>query len=245
MNQKKSDSQRVYVFQQKIEFLNFVVVIFRFDIIFAIAKLAQFLKISNLDHLVAANRVISYLNEIKNLTIEYSNWIANILLCVNDATFADDELSRKSSNNYLFKLYENSIDWRIAKQATMITFSIEAKLLILFRIAKKTIWWKRFFESIRFDFMKKLHILCDNRQTLRVLNKKLLKLDTKLKHVDIHRHWLRQKIQIERISVNWISTAKMFANDFTTILFRQKHEKFLRQFHLIDISHLIIENDTT
>ncbi len=109
-NQKKSDSQRVYVFQQKIEFFNFVVVIFRLDIIFAIAKLAQFLKNSDSDHLIAVDRVISYLNEIKNLAIEYSSRIANILLCVNDAVFADDELTRKSSNDYLFKLYENSID---------------------------------------------------------------------------------------------------------------------------------------
>ncbi len=37
--QKKSDSQKVYFFQKKIKFFNFVVVIFRFDIIFAIAKL--------------------------------------------------------------------------------------------------------------------------------------------------------------------------------------------------------------
>ncbi len=110
MNQKKSDSQRVYVFQQKIEFLNFVIVISRLDIIFVTAKLVQFLKNSNSDYLVAVDRMISYLNETKNLAIEYSSRIANILLCVNDATFVDDELTRKSSNDYLFKLYESFID---------------------------------------------------------------------------------------------------------------------------------------
>ncbi len=71
MNQKKSDSQRVYVFQQRIKYLRFVAVIFRFDIVFAIAKLAQFLKNSNFDHLVVADQMIFYLNETKNLTIEY------------------------------------------------------------------------------------------------------------------------------------------------------------------------------
>jgi hypothetical protein len=76
----------------------------------------------------------------------------------------------------------------------MTTSSIETKLLTLSRIAKKTIWWRRFFEFIRYDSMKKLHIRCDNRQILRVLKKKMLKLDTKLKHVDIHKHWLRQEI---------------------------------------------------
>jgi hypothetical protein len=121
----------------------------------------------------------------------------------------------------------------------MITFSIETKLLILSRIAKKTIWWKRFFESIQYDSMKKLHIRCDNRQILRVLKKEMLKFDIKLKHVDIHRHWLRQEIQTNRINVSWCSIAEMSANDFIKMLSRQKHEKFLRQLHLIDITHLI------
>jgi hypothetical protein len=172
MNQKKSHSQRVYVFQQKMKSFNFVVVISRFDIIFATAKFVQFLKNSNSDHLAVVDRVLSYFNEIKNLIMKYSEKTSNIFLCVSDATFADDEMIRKSSNDYLFKLYESFIDWKIAKQTMMIIFNIEAKLLILFRIAKKIIWWKQFFESIRFDFMKKLNILCDNRQTFKILKKK-------------------------------------------------------------------------
>jgi hypothetical protein len=121
----------------------------------------------------------------------------------------------------------------------MTIFSIETELLILSRIAKKTIWWRRLFESIQYDSMKKLHIRCDNCQILRVLKKEMLKLDIKLKHVDIHRHWLRQEIQTSRINVNWCSIAEISANDFIKILSRQKHEEFLRQLHLINITHLI------
>jgi hypothetical protein len=144
-------------------------------------------------------------------------------LFASDVAFADNELIRKSSNNYLFKLYDDSIDWRAVKQVTMTTFNIETKLLILSRIAKKTIWWKRFFKSIQYNSMKKLHIRCDNRQILRVLKKEMLKLDTKLKHVDIHRHWLRQEIQTNWISVSWCPTAEMSADGFTKMLSRQKH----------------------
>ncbi len=225
---KNSNSQRVYAFQQRIESLNFATVIFRFYIIFATAKLVQFLKNSNSNHVMIANRMIVYLNDIKNFVIEFSEKFSEIFLFASDAAFADDELFRKSSNDYLFKLYDNSIDWRAIKQITMTTFSIETKLLILSRIAKKTIWWRRFFESIQYDSMKKLHIRCDNRQTLRVLKKEMLKLDTKLKHVDIHRHWLKQKIQTNRINVNWCSTTKMSADDFIKVLSRQKHEEFLK-----------------
>jgi hypothetical protein len=238
-NSNQSNSQRIYVFQQKMRSLNFAAVIFRSNIVFATAKLVQFLKNSNSNHLAIANRVIVYLNDIRNLIIEFSENFSEIFLCASDVAFADDELIKKSSDDYLFKLYNDSIDWRAIKQVTMTTFSIETKLLILSRIAKKTIWWRRFFEFIEYDSMKKLHIRCDNRQILRVLKKEMLKLDTKLKHVDIHKQWLRQKIQTNRINVNWCLTTKMSTNDFIKMLSRQKHEEFLRQLHLIDITHLI------
>jgi hypothetical protein len=182
--------------------LNFAEVIFKLDIIFATVKLVQFLKNSNSNHVTIVNRIIAYLNDIKNLIIEFSEKSSEIFLNTNDVAFADDELIKKSSDDYLFKFYDDSIDWRIIKQITMTTFSIKTKLLILSRIAKKTIWWRRFFEFIEYDSMKKLHIRCDNRQILRVLKKEMLKLDAKLKHVDIHKHWLKQKIQANEISVN-------------------------------------------
>jgi hypothetical protein len=145
---ENSNSQRFYVFQQRIRSLNFAAIIFKFDIIFATVKLVQFLKNSNSNHVMIANKMIAYLNDIKNFVIEFSEKFSEIFLCASDVAFADDELIKKSSNDYLFKLYDDSIDWRAIKQVTMTTFNIETKLLILSRIAKKTIWWKRFFESI-------------------------------------------------------------------------------------------------
>jgi hypothetical protein len=237
-NSDQPDPQRVYAFQQRVGSLNFAAVISRPDIAFATAKLAQFLKNPDPDHLAAANRVIAYLNGTRNLAIEFSRNSSEIFLCASDAAFADDEITRKSSDGYLFKLYDGPIDWRAAKQATVTTSSTEAELLALSRTAKEAIWWRRFFESIEYDPMEKLHIRCDNRQTLRVLKKEMLKLDTKLKHVDIHRHWLRQEVQAGRISVSWCPTAEMPADGFTKVLPRQKHEEFLRQLHLTDITHL-------
>jgi hypothetical protein len=107
---ENSNPQRVYVFQQKMRSLNFAAIIFRLDIVFATAKLAQFLKNSNSNHVVIANRMIAYLNDIKNFVIEFSKKSSEIFLCASDAAFADDELIRKSSNDYLFKLYDDSID---------------------------------------------------------------------------------------------------------------------------------------
>jgi hypothetical protein len=107
---ENSNSQRIYVFQQRMKSLNFAAIIFKLDIVFATAKLTQFLKNSNSNHVMIANKVIAYLNDIKNFVIEFSKKSLKIFLCASDATFADDELIKKSSNDYLFKLYDDSID---------------------------------------------------------------------------------------------------------------------------------------
>jgi hypothetical protein len=130
------------------------------------------LQILHSDHLSTTDRMIFYLYKIKNLAIKYFNKRStNILLCVNDATFADDDTIRRNFNEYLFQLYDDFIDWKMIKQIIVIISSIEIELLTLTRIAKKIMWWRRFFEIIRFDSMKTLYIWCNNRQTFRILEK--------------------------------------------------------------------------
>jgi hypothetical protein len=107
---ENSNSQRIFIFQQRMRSLNFAAIIFKLDIIFAIVKFIQFLKNLNSNHVTIANRVIIYLNDIKNFVIEFSKKFSKIFLCANDAAFADDELIKKNSNNYFFKLYDNFIN---------------------------------------------------------------------------------------------------------------------------------------
>ncbi len=107
---ENSNSQQIYVFQQRMKSLNFAAVIFRLNIIFVTAKLALFLKNSNSNHVMIANKMIIYLKNTKNFVIEFSKKLSEIFLCANDVAFADNELIRKSSDNYFFKLYDDLID---------------------------------------------------------------------------------------------------------------------------------------
>jgi hypothetical protein len=73
-------------------------------------------------------------------------------------------------------------------------------------------------------------------QTIHLLTHDSQKLDTKLRHINIHQYWLRQEVQAGRIRINWIPTSERPANGFTKALSRQRHEKFIQQLNLIDIS---------
>jgi molybdopterin converting factor small subunit len=104
------------------------------------------------------------------------------------------------------------------------------------------IQWRRFFAAIQFDTGEDEAILCDNQQTIRILQKEAPKLITKLKHVDIHSHWLRQEVQANSVKLEWIPTADMPADGLTKPLSVQKHSAFIKQLNLVDISTKLVLN---
>jgi hypothetical protein len=109
---------------------------------------------------------------------------------------------------------------------------------------KEFIWWTRFFENIQFDLEdEEPTIYCDNTQTIRLMMKETPKLQTALKHVDIHQCWLRQEVQAKRIKVQWIPTSEMVADGFTKVLPVQKHANFVRLLNLVDIKDKIETQD--
>jgi len=108
--------------------------------------------------------------------------------------------------------------------------------LALSAAAKEAIWWKRLFKLIDFNTDKDLQINCDNLQIIRLLSDDNPLLSTKLRHVDIHQHWLRQEVQANRIAISWISTSNMPADGLTKPLSRQKHERFVQMLGLVDIT---------
>ncbi len=155
-----------------------------------------------------------------------------------DAFFAND-LDRKSAEEYIFKLFDDMIDWVVKKQFIVSIFIIEAKLLSMLHADKKLIWWIHLFQKLKFDSNQKIMIYNDNLQIIRLFISKILKTETKLRHVDIAQCWLRQSVQSDYLSVNYLSIAKMIANELTKILSSQKHREFINQLRLVDVKHLI------
>jgi hypothetical protein len=134
------DQQRTYAYQQRVGSVNFAAVISRPDVAYTTSRLSQFLRNPTPGHIGAADRVIAYLYSTRTLAIEYSGSVnSDIFLYSNNAAFADDKLTRRSSDGYLFQLYGGAIDWRAAKQNTVTTSSTEAELLALSRTAKEAI----------------------------------------------------------------------------------------------------------
>ncbi|CCE27671.1 uncharacterized protein CPUR_01145 [Claviceps purpurea 20.1] len=84
---------------------------------------------------------------------------------------------------------------------------------------------------------------CDKTQTIGLVTKEIAKLQTKLRHVDIHNHWLRQEVSRGNISVEYVESAEMIADGFTKVLPVNKWPKFIQQVGLVEITKHEVKND--
>lgn len=207
----------------------------------AVSDLARYLKNPSPAHIEAAEWNISYLSGTRRYAIEYSGDSEDgftPFLCASDAAYAD-HADRKSSEGYLVKLYNGPIDWRATKQHTVTTSTTEAELLAISEAGKQLFWWKRLFKAIGYHPDHELVIHCDNRQTVELLNRTEPEIRTKLRHVDIHHHWLRQEVQAGNIAIKWVPTREMSADGFTKILPRQKHDLFIKMLGLVNLDEVM------
>ncbi len=155
-----------------------------------------------------------------------------------DVFFAND-VDRKSAEEYIFKLFDEMIDWIVKKQLIISIFIIEAKFFSMLHADKELIWWIHLFQKLKFDSNQKIVIYNDNLQIIRFFISKILKTETKLRHVDIAQCWLKQSVQSDYFLMNYLFIAKMITNELTKILSSQKHREFINQLRLVDVKHLI------
>lgn len=228
---------QIHQYQQKAGSVNWLAVLTRPDISWSVSELSKYLQNPGPQHLDAVNHLLEYLSGTKYLALEYDgNTPPNLCMGYSDASFADEIPSRHSSHGYAFSLYGGLITWKAQKQRTVTTSTTESELLALSQAGREVIWWERFFKDIGFALDEEITLYCDNRQALRVVTSEVSKLDTKLRHVDIHQMWLRQEVQNGRIKVEWIGTDRMIADGFTKALSHSKHARFVEMIGLREIS---------
>jgi hypothetical protein len=92
---------------------------------------------------------------------------------------------------------------------------------------------------MKFDPGHDLVILNDNLQTIRLMNSKIARIDTKLKHIDISQCWLRQMIQSGHIKVDYLPTNQMIADGMIKLLPSQKQKDFIKHLGMVNVKYLM------
>ncbi|KAL3704530.1 hypothetical protein TMatcc_008201 [Talaromyces marneffei ATCC 18224] len=221
-------------YQRKVGSIMYAAVSTRPDVAFAVSRLARFLSNPGPEHHKAADKVLCYLKRHRAYALRLGG--GDDFSVSTDASFADNTLDRKSSQAYVMTLFGGTIGWQANKQDTVTTSTTEAELLALAQGVKEGKYVLRLLLELDIRFQTPtLHVYCDNQQTLGLLEKDAPRLRTKLRHVDIHNHWVRQEVQNGDVQVHYMPTKDMIANGLTKALSRQEHHNFLKQIGVDDI----------
>lgn len=233
--------RREYIeeFSTKLGSAQYATTITRVDAAKATARLAQFLTNPGPQHIDAIDRVITYLYHTRFWAIAYGigSGLESIAFA-SDASFADN-LDKTSSAGYLCQIYGGPVDWKASKLRTVTTSTTEAELLALSEAARAMQYTIRLLRHLGFRPNHEITLRCDNRQTVDLITSTNTKLHTKLKHIDIHNHWLRQEVADGRLTIRWVPTAEMAADGLTKPLTRQNHERFVQMLRLHDVRRYI------
>lgn len=240
-----SDKELILDYQQRVGSINWCAIETRPDVAKAASVLSRFLVNPTKAHLRAANHCIRYLLQTKLLCLVYGHFKAYSLhahsdevplsqqggfLGASDASFADHS-DYKSSEGYVFFAFGGPTSWKASKQSTVTKSTTEAELTALSHAGSELIWWQNLFEQLNIGFDEKPTLYCDNQQTIRLITKQGT-VNSKLRHVNIHQHWLRQEVQNEKLSVEHVPTRNMPADGLTKLLTAQQQQRFIAQLNL-------------
>ncbi len=256
---REVDSDRIHTYRQKVRSICYPAIIIRSDMTKAAFKLTEFLINFGSYHLMIVDHCIRYMHAIRHLAIKFDVSRDDELIIqidsnpnsINqidsnkqmfetsvDVSFANEK-SRRSDENYIFKLFDDLIDWAARKQVIISTSITEIELLAMLHADKKFIWWIHLFEKLRFNSDQKMIIYNDNLQIIRLLTSEIAKMNIKLRHVDIAQCWLRQSMQQEKIDVNYLLTVHMMIDEMMKLLSSQRHKQFIQQLRLMNVKSLM------
>jgi hypothetical protein len=208
-------------FQRALGELNWLVRGTRVDLAFVVHKLSQHCHNPCTRHWKGVQQVFRYLKGSHAFALRYARDNQE-LLGYSDTDFASDKSDRKSTMGYAFILSGAAVTWASRKQQAISTSTTEAEYIGLCNAAKEAVWIRSFLQDIGRRALagdrRATRILGDNQGALRLVANP--EFHARSKHIDVQYHYVRELLESNTISVEYIRTSEMAADCLTKPLKR-------------------------
>jgi len=188
------------------------VVVSRPDAAYAVGVLSQFIQIPGQAHWEGLKRVIKYLGSMKYYWLTFGGCSKKLTEGYCDADWAGQK-HRHSISGYSFHFGCGAISWSSKKQHIIALSSTEAEYISQTHAAKEAIWIRTFVNEIRGANDDPITINCDNQGAI-VLAKDN-KYHSRMKHIDLRYHFIREAVEDRKILVNYIPTEQNLSDVLT------------------------------
>ncbi|OMO95913.1 hypothetical protein CCACVL1_05180 [Corchorus capsularis] len=197
------------------------------DISFSVNKLAQFMHQPTEVHWQTLKCILRYLKGTLDTGLLLSNSDSNSkhfmdLRAYADADWAGDTSDRKSTSAFLVYLNGNLISWKCNKQKSVARSSKEAEYKAIASAAAELAWIENLLSELKVKISTSPTIYSDNIGATYVSANPAL--HSKMKHIAIDFHFVRDKVQAGALQVQHVSTHDQLADLLTKPLSKQKFQ---------------------
>ncbi|KAL4378176.1 hypothetical protein GQ457_02G021320 [Hibiscus cannabinus] len=149
--------------------------------------------------------------------------------------------TRRSTTGYVLILGSGAISWCSKRQPTLSLSTTEAEYRAAAMAAQESTWLLQLLEDLRQQVEFSVTIYCDNLSVICLAENPVFHARTK--HVEVHYHFVREKVLQEEIKLEHMKTKDQVADVSTKGLSGNKLESFCRQLSMTNKMEVGVEGD--
>jgi hypothetical protein len=143
-----------------------------------------------------------------------------------DASYASGMLDRKSISGCVFMLNGAAVSWDCRKQEVTALSSCEAEYIAAAMAAREALWLRKLMNDLGEPLGRDPMVLwCDNQGAIALVDHPTNHGSTK--HIDVRYHFLRDRMKLGQIVVEYVKTSENVADAFTKALGATKFGGFV------------------
>ncbi|GJZ42305.1 putative ribonuclease H-like domain-containing protein [Tanacetum coccineum] len=182
------------------------------DIMFVVCACARYQVNPKVSHLHAVKRIFRYLKGQPKLGLWYPKDSPFDLVAYTNSDYAGASLDRKSTTGGCQFLGCRLISWQCKKQTVVANFITEAEYVVASSYCGQVLWIQNQLLDYEYNFMH-IKIYIDNKSTICIVKNPVF--HSKIKHIEIRHHFIRDSNEKKLIQMIKIHTDKNVADLLT------------------------------
>ena len=203
------------------------------DLSYAVGLVSQFMQSPRKPHLDSVRRIMRYVKSTIQYGLFYAYGSDLHLSGYTDADWAGSPYDRRSTSGYSFTLGSGAVSWSSKKQPTVALSSTEAEYRGAALAACEIDWLCTLLHSLDIVVDYAVVLYCDNMSSIKLSSNPVFHARTK--HIEVHYHFIREKVIAGEIDLQHVSTTMQVADIFTKSLGTEKFQQFRNSLGVMSI----------
>ena len=203
------------------------------NIAHAVSVVSQFMHSPREMHMKAIHRILCYLKSSPGKEVLFARHDHLKIEAYTDADWAGSIIDLRSTSRYCSFVGGNLVTWRSKKQSVVASSSAEAEFRAMAHGICEILWMKILLRELGYDSKDPINLFCDNKAAINIAHNPFL--NDRTKHIEIDRHFIKEKLRKGIICTPYVRTGDQLANILTKGVATNHFHKFLDKLGMREI----------